>query len=160
MSQLCPIPLIVMVTFPWALSTGCAALMPSKPVAERYVACPHDAIWKGALEVLERYPVSKKDQEAGVIETDWHEQPVPNRGYGLFGREGLGDKERSRLTMTLKPIRNNVVIVRLSERRQHWGFRGGGRIYAWAPVEPNLDGLEHIMKQFTTKLKKQGCFVE
>ena len=134
--------------------------MLSEPVVERYVACPEDSIWDGALDVLEPYPVTKKDKGGGVIETDWHDQPIKNRPYGLFGREGLGDKERSRLTMTLKPIRNNVVVVRLSERRQHWGFRGGGRIYAWGPMEPDLDGLEHIMKQFTVKLEKQGCFLE
>jgi len=149
-----------MILFAGFFSTGCAALMPSNPVVERYVACPHDALWNGALKVLEPYPVTKKDKEDGVIETGWHEQPVQNRGYGMFGREGLGDKERSRLTMTLKPIRDGVAVVRLSERRQHWGFRGGGRIYAWAPAEPNLDGLERIMKQLTVKLEKQGCFLE
>ena len=130
------------------------------PQAERYVSCPQEAVWEGALETLKSYPVKTKDKEDGLIETDWRERPVQGRRYGLFSREGLGEKERAQLTMSLKPLDHGVTRVRLTERRQHWGFRGGGQIYAWYPVEPSQEALDKVMNSLTVKLDKEGCISE
>jgi len=142
------------------LLTGCASLSGNNSTAERYLACPENSVWAGALETLRPYPVIEKNQEKGLIETDWREQPVQGRPYGLFGRDGLGDKERSRLTLSLKPIQSGVVHIELTERRQHWGFRGGAQIYQWYPVEPSQAELNSLINQLTARLDKEGCLVE
>jgi len=144
----------------FALLSACSTLSGPSLTAERYMACPQDAVWKGALEALEYYPISEKDQSAGLIETDWRIQPVAGRPYGIMGREGLGDKERSRLTLSVKPIQEGVVALTLTERRQHWGFRGGARLYEWYPVEPSQEALNSVMNQLTETLDKQECIVE
>ncbi len=150
-----PLPLLSI-----AFLSGCATLAGPSLSAERYVACPPDSVWKGALEALDQYPVTVKDKSAGLIETGWRIQPVQGRPYGIFGREGLGDKERSRLSLSIKPIQEGVVAVKLTERRHHWGFRGGARIYEWYPVEPSQEVLNSIMNQLTAHLDKEGCIVE
>ena len=142
------------------LVSGCASLAGPTTSAERYMACPMESVWGGALEALNQYPVITQDREKGIIKTDWRTVPVQGRPYGLFGREGLGDKERSRLTMTLKPLNDGVIHVQLDERRQHWGFRGGQQIYTWYPVEPSQESLDQIMGTLTTKLEAEGCVFE
>ena len=124
------------------------------------MACPLDSVWDGALEALSHYPVTTQDKEKGVIETDWRTFPVQGQPYGLFGREGLGDKERSQVTLTVKPLNEGVVLVKLNERRQHWGFRGGQQIYRWYPVQPSQEALNRIMGSLTTKLEDEGCLFE
>ena len=140
--------------------TGCASLSGAVPSIERYLACPQDSVWEGALETFHSYPMIKKNQEKGIIETDWREQPVQGRPYGLFSRDGLGDKERSRLTLSLKPIQSGVIHLQLSQRRQHWGFRGGAQIYQWYPIEPSQSELNSLINQLTAQLDKKGCLVE
>ena len=142
------------------LVSGCASLTGPTSSTERYLACPMDSVWEGSLEALSHYPVTTKDKEKGIIKTDWRTVPVQGRPYGLFGREGLGDKERSRLTVTLKPLNDGVVLVTLDERRQHWGFRGGQQIYTWYPVEPSQESMDRIMGTLTTKLEAEGCLFE
>ena len=142
------------------LFSGCASLTDTVPTAERYLACPQTAVWESALETLRQYPVIEQNKEKGLIETDWREQPAQGRPYGLFSREGLGDKERARLTFSLKPIQSGVVHIQLTERRQHWGFRGGAQIYQWYPVEPSQTELNSLMNRLTVRLDKEGCLVE
>ena len=142
------------------LLQGCASLTGPVTSTERYLACPIDSVWEGSLEALSHYPVTTRDKENGVIKTDWRTVPVQGRPYGLFGREGLGDKERSRVTVKLKPLNHGVVLVTLSERRQHWGFRGGQQIYDWYPVEPSQESMDRIMGTLTTKLEEEGCVFE
>ncbi len=142
------------------LLSGCSTLSGPALTAERYMACPQDSVWKGALEALEHYPITVKDKSAGLIETDWRIQPVAGRPYGIMGREGLGDKERSRLTLSIKPIQEGVVALTLTERRHHWGFRGGAQLYKWYPVEPSQKAINDIMNQLTTRLDKEGCIAE
>jgi len=142
------------------LLVGCSMLSGPSLTTERYMACPLDSVWKGALKALEHYPVTVKDKFAGLIETDWRIQPVAGRPYGLLGREGLGDKERSRLTLSVKPIQEGVVALKLTERRHHWGFRGGAQIYKWYPVKPSQKALNKIVHQITAQLNQEGCIVE
>lgn len=143
-----------------ALTASCSTLGGDSLSSERYMACPQESVWEGAVEVLEPYFITTKDQSKGVIKTGWLERPVTGRPYGLFGREGLGERERSRLTFTLKPIKDGVVVVKLTERRQHWGFRGGNQIYQWYPVEPSQEALDEVMNDLTAQLDKDGCFIE
>lgn len=156
--QILTISLLMMLFLP--PMTGCAT--PSGPTlqTERFLACPIETVWAGAQEALSPYSITVKDKHKGIIETEWLEQAVEGRPYGLFGREGLGDKERSRVTVQISPLPANVVKIQLTERRQHWGFRGGARIYDWYPVEPSQDAVNQILNQFTARLEKEGCLVE
>lgn len=128
------------------------------PLAERYVACSYDTVWSAAADTLKIYALNTEDKDEGVIETAWVETAVHGRPYGLFQREGLGDKERFRATLTLTR-REDVTIVRLSERREHFGFRGGARLYQWYPIEPSQEAMQALMTQLTGRLEEQGCFV-
>jgi hypothetical protein len=143
-----------------SLSLGCSSISGTDLMAERYLACPMDSVWDSSLETLKAYPVTVKDKTQGLIETGWRVGQVEGRGYGLLRREGLGEKERSQLTLQLTPLNNNVIRLQLAERRQHWGFRGGARIYDWYPVEPSQDEIDHILINLTKKLEAEGCFVE
>lgn len=125
---------------------------------ERYVACAYDTVWLAATDTMKDYPLELEDKDGGLIETAWVETLVHGRPYGLFQREGLGDKERFQATMTLTR-REDVTIVRLSERREHFGFRGGARIYQWYPVEPSEEAMHALMTQLTGRLEEQGCFI-
>lgn len=128
--------------------------------AERYMACPSDSVWTSSLETLRLYPITNKNKKKGVITTGWRVEFVESSGYGLFRREGMGDKERSKLTLTITPLPKDVVRVQLAERRQHWGFRGGARLYDWVPVEPSQKEVDRILATLTEKLEAQGCLVE
>ncbi len=143
-----------------ALFLGCSFLSGQDLIVDRYMACPIDSVWNSSLETLKAYPVTKKDKPNGVIETGWRVEYVQGEKYGLFQREGMGDKERSQLTLTMKPLESNTVRLQIAERRQHWGFRGGGRLYDWYPVEPSQKAVDFIMTNLTKILEAEGCFVE
>ena len=143
-----------------SLSLGCSALTGTNLMAERYLACPMDSVWDSSLETLKAYPVTVKDKTQGLIETGWRVGYVEGRAYGLLQREGMGEKERSQLTLTLTPLKDSVIRLQLAERRQHWGFRGGSRLYDWYPVEPSQQEIDHILSNLTQKLEAEGCFVE
>ena len=146
--------------FPTSLLFGCSAISGTDLMAERYLACPMDSVWSSSLETLKAYPVTVKDKTKGLIETGWRVQYVQGPQYGLMRREGLANKERSQLSLTLTSVESNVIRLQLAERRQHWGFRGGGRIYAWAPVEPSQEQMNQILNTLTKKLEAEGCIVE
>lgn len=154
-----PLPNSLTVCMAFLLS-GCGALTGSDLMAERFMACPLDSVWKSSLETLQAFPVTVKDKDIGVIETGWRVQYVEDRGYGLFQREGMGDKERSQLTLTINSLEKDVIQLRLAERRQHWGFRGGARLYDWYPVQPSQKDVDHILNTLTKKLEAEGCFIE
>lgn len=144
----------------FAFQIGCASLTGTDKIAERYLACPMDSVWDSSLQVLKAYPVSVKDKNKGLIETGWRVQYVQGADYGLFRREGLTNKERSQLSLTLTPMASDVIRLQLAERREHWGFRGGARIYDWAPVESSEEQINQILNTLTKKLEAEGCFVE
>lgn len=134
--------------------------MGSDKLAERFLACPMDSVWDSSLEALKAYPVSVKNKTKGLIETGWRVQYVEGPQYGLFRREGLTNKERSQLSLTLTPVQSNVIRLQLAERREHWGFRGGARIYDWTPAEPSEEQINQILNTLTKKLEAEGCLVE
>ena len=143
-----------------AFQMGCASLTGADLMAERYLACPMDSVWNSSLQALNAYPLTVKDKTKGLIETGWRVQYVQGPEYGLMRREGLANKERSQLSLTLTSVEANVIRLQLAERRQHWGFRGGGRIYAWAPVEPSQEQMNQILNTLTKNLEAEGCIVE
>ncbi len=143
-----------------AFLSSCSFLSGPELTAERYMACPLDSVWNTSLETLKAYPDTVKDKANGVIETGWRVEYVQGPAYGLFKREGMGDKERSQLTLKLKPLEDNAVRLQLAERRQHWGFRGGARLYDWYPVQPSQKEVDQILNNLTKKLEGEGCFVE
>ena len=128
-------------------------------VQERYIACSYDQVWEASLESLKAQPVATQDKDQGYIETDWVETPVAGRPYGAFQREGLQEKERVRTRLDLT-LRKEVTVLRASERREHWGFRGGSRIYQWYPIEPSEVALNQLLSNITNPLQRQGCLIE
>ncbi len=97
-----------------SLFLGCGSLSGSELMSERYMACPMDSVWNSSLETLKAYPVTKKDKSNGVIETGWRVEYVQGAGYGLLQREGMGDKERSQLTLNMKPLESNAVRLQIA----------------------------------------------
>ena len=140
--------------------SGCSTLSGPSLTAERYMACPQDSVWEGAIEALENYPITHKDKSAGIIETDWRIQPVQGKPYGLFQRQGLGEKERSQIMFSMKPLQEGVVAIKLTERRHHYGFVGGQHLYRWYPIEPSQEVISNFMNRLTTQLDKEGCIIE
>jgi len=130
------------------LGVGCASLA---GVQERYLACPYEIIWQAALDAMKDYPETAPDEMKGLIETGWVETPAQGRPYGIFRRQGLQEKERARMMLTLDRL-NDVTVVRVSETREHWGFRGGARIYQWNPIEPSQETLGKVLANLTTHL--------
>ena len=137
------------------IGAGCASLA---GVQERYLACSYDIVWESALDAMKHYPVAAPDKAKGLIETGWVETSAQGRPYGLFSRQGLPEKERGRLLLNLDRL-NDVTVVRLSENREHWGFRGGARLYQWYPIEPSQEALGKVMANLTARLEANGCVV-
>lgn len=138
------------------LTLGCAS---TGGVKERYVACAYDTVWNTSLTTMKEYPVSIQDKEKGRIETDWVEFPAQGAPYGVFQREGIEEKERLQIRVDLVR-KDEVTILRVSERREHWGFRGGARIYQWYPVQPPESSMNRLLTRLTEPLEKQGCLIE
>jgi hypothetical protein len=135
------------------LGAGCASF---GGIHENYVVCSYGTVWEAALEVIQKNPVTVQDKEKGIIETAWTEQAVLARPYGAFGRNLEKDKERARMVVTLKRL-DDVTAVRVNEVREHYGFRGGGRLFQWTPVEPSEEAIEAVMSRLSAKLKERGC---
>jgi hypothetical protein len=132
---------------------GCASL---SGIKENYVVCSYDTAWEAALETLKNDPVTVRDRDKGLIETAWSEQPVLGRPYGAMGRNLEMDKERARLILTLTKL-EDVTVVKVNEVREHYGFRGGGRLFQWTPVEPSEEATMKVMNRLNANLKKRGC---
>jgi hypothetical protein len=103
--------------------------------------------------------VSSYDKEHGLIETNWLDvPPTSERSFGIFGREGFGNKERARMTLSVKRM-NDVAAVNVLETRQRWHSRGGATSQAtkWWPIEPSEDATNEVVERLNTKLKAKGC---
>jgi hypothetical protein len=146
---------ITMVAFA-LLSVGCAALSGSR---EKYFVCSYDIVWDAALETMKRQSVAAYDKEKGVIETTWLDvPPASDRSFGIFGREGFGNEERARMTVSVKRL-NDVASVSVLETRQRWHARGGVTQQAlkWWPIEPSEDATDAVVNRLNAKLKERGC---
>lgn len=150
-----PIPRIVLVILA-LLSVGCAALSGSR---EQYFVCSYDIVWDATLESMKGHSIASYDKEKGVIETSWLDvEPVSEQSYGIFQREGFGNKERARMTASVKRM-DDVASVSVLETRERWHARGGVTQQAlkWWPIEPSEDAIDDAVNRLTAKLKAKGC---
>jgi hypothetical protein len=145
----------VIATSCFLASAGCATM---SGVKEQYLVCSYDTVWETALETMKDRPVTVRDKEKGLIETDWVETEVPQRSFGMFQREGFGGVERARMTLLVKRM-NDVTAVSLSENRQSWHRRGGVTQQAtkWWPIEPSQEAMNSVLNRLNAKLKERGC---
>ena len=137
-------------------SVGCAALSGSR---EEYYVCSYDLVWDTALETMKGQSVASKDKEKGLIETNWQEvPPTSERTYGIFGREGFGNTERARFTVTVKRM-DDVASVSVLETRERWHARGGVTQQAlkWWAIEPSEEVTNGVVDRLNAKLKSKGC---
>ena len=138
------------------LSVGCAALSGGR---EQYFVCSYDMVWDTALETMKGQSISTFDKEKGLIETAWLDvPPTSERSFGMFGREGFGNKERARMTVSVKRM-NDVASVNVLEIRQRWHARGGVTQQAtrWWPIDPSEDTTNDVVDRLNAKLKANGC---
>ena len=150
-----PIPRLALVILA-LLSVGCAALSGSR---EQYFVCSYDIVWDATLESMKGQSIASYDKETGVIETSWLEvEPVSEQSYGIFQREGFGNKERARMTASVKRM-DDVASVNVLETRERWHARGGVTQQAlkWWPIEPSEDAIDAAVNRLTAKLKAKGC---
>ena len=150
-----PTPKIALVVLA-LLSVGCAALSGSR---EQYFVCSYDTVWDTALETMKGQSVSSFDKEKGLIETSWQDvPPTSERSFGIFGREGFGNNERARMTVSVKRM-DDVASVSVLETRQRWHSRGGVTQQAlkWWPIDPSEDATNDVVDRLNAKLKIKGC---
>ena len=150
-----PIPRMALVVLA-LLSVGCAALSGSR---EQYFVCSYDSVWDAAIETMKGQSVATYDKEKGLIETSWLDVfPTSERSFGIFEREGFGNEERARMTVSVKRM-DDVASVSVLETRQRWHARGGVTQQAmkWWPVEPSEDATNDVVIRLNAKLKDKGC---
>ncbi|MGE0645477.1 MAG: hypothetical protein AB7P24_17600 [Nitrospira sp.] len=140
---------------PFLALTGCVSLSGSR---DHTAVCPYDTVWEAASETMQGYSVSSENKTNGTIETAWVEMEGERRPYGLFAREGFGNRERARLTVVVKN-NNGVSSVNVLETRQRWHAKGGATQQAtrWWPVEPSEAVLDEITTKLNDRLKEKGC---
>jgi hypothetical protein len=145
----------VTLLLPFLALTGCVSLSGSR---DHTVVCPYDTVWEAASETMQGYSVSSENKKNGTIETAWVEMEGERRPYGLFAREGFGNRERARLTVVVKN-NNGVSSVNVLETRQRWHAKGGATQQAtrWWPVEPSEAVLDEITTKLNDRLKEKGC---
>ena len=132
---------------------GCASLA---GVQERYAVCSYEHAWEAALEGVKDRSVTKQDKQSGGIETAWLEIPVQGRTFGALQREMKDSKDRSRITLTVKRL-GEVTKIGFAEERQRWAFRGGSRLFGWAPTDPSEEVMRDVQSRLDAKLKEHGC---
>ncbi|MCX5724881.1 MAG: hypothetical protein NTX84_10315 [Nitrospirae bacterium] len=150
-----PVTRLTLVTLA-LLSVGCASLSGSH---DQYFVCSYDIVWDAAVETMKGQSVATSDKEKGLIETNWQDvPPASERSFGIFSREGFGNKERARITVAVKRL-NDVAAVSVLETRQRWHSRGGATSQAtkWWPEEPSEDATKDVVARLNAKLAEKGC---
>jgi hypothetical protein len=145
----------VILLLPILALTACASLSGSR---DHTFVCPYDTVWEATSEAMKSYSVTSENKSTGTIETAWIEMEGKTRPYGLFGREGFGNRERARLTVVVKND-NGLSSVNVLETRQRWHARGGATQQAtrWWPIEPSEEVMEEITDKLNARLKDKGC---
>jgi hypothetical protein len=144
--------LVLIGSFSWS---GCASLSGSK---DQFFVCSYDFVWDAALESVKDRPVQVQNKDKGLIETGWVEMEGTERSYGIFDREGFGNRERARMTVMVKRL-NDVTSVSVLENRQRWHLKGGITQQAtkWWPVDPSPEAEAKVVDRLNNKLKEKGC---
>jgi len=147
----------VIFLIPFLALTACASLSGSR---DHTFACPYDTVWEATSETMKGYSVTSENKNTGTIETAWVEMEGKTRPYGLFGREGFGNRERARLTVVVKND-NGRSSVNVLETRQRWHARGGVTQQAtkWWSVDPSEEVMDEITGKLNARLKDKGCEV-
>lgn len=137
------------------LTAGCATFSGSH---EHYYVCSYDVVWDATIDTLKPHSITSHNKEKGIIETGWIEMEGKERTYGIFGREGFGNRERARLTATVKRL-DDVATVSVLETRQRWHAKGGVTQQAtkWWPVDPSEEVMQDISHRLNAKLAEKGC---
>jgi hypothetical protein len=135
--------------------SGCASLSGSN---DQFFVCSYDVVWDAALESVKDRPIQVKDRDKGLIETGWVEMEGTERSYGIFNREGFGNRERARMTVAVKQL-NDVTSVSVLENRQRWHLKGGVTQQAtkWWPIDPSEEAEAAVVSRLNRKLKEKGC---
>jgi len=134
--------------------TACSAL---SGMQKRLAVCDYDQTWETALETVKDRSISNMDKDAGLIVTDWLEIPIQGRAYGIFQRDmAENSKDRSRVTLRIKRL-DNTTQIGFIEERQSWVFRGGSRLFGWAPTDPSAETMRDLENRMDLKLQERGC---
>ena len=135
--------------------SGCASLSGSN---DQFFVCSYDVVWDAALESVKDHPIQAQDKNKGLIETGWVEMEGTERSYGIFNREGFGNRERARMTVAVKVL-NDVTSVSVLENRQRWHLKGGvtQQSTKWWPIDPSEEAEAMVANRLTNKLKEKGC---
>jgi hypothetical protein len=135
--------------------SACASLSGSK---DQFFVCSFDTTWEAALESVKDRPLQQQNKEKGIIETGWVEMEGKERAYGVFQREGFGNRERARMTIAVKQL-NDVVSISVLESRQRWHLKGGvtQQSTKWWPVDPSQEEEAVVVSRLNDKLKEKGC---
>jgi len=135
--------------------SGCASLSGSK---DQFFVCSYEVVWDAALESVKDRPIQLKDKDRGLIETNWVETEGTERSYGIFQREGFGNRERARMTVAVKRL-NDVTSVSVLENRQRWHLKGGITQQAtkWWPIDPSGEAETSLAGRIKSALNEKGC---
>ena len=139
-----------------SVCSGCATLSGDR---EQFYVCSYDAVWDASMEVMKGQSIASSNKDKGLIETGWIDvAPLTEGSFGIFGREGFGNRERARMTVSIKRM-NDVASVSVLETRQRWHSRGGVTSQAtkWWPTEPSEVTTNEVVDRINAKLKEQGC---
>lgn len=132
---------------------GCATFTGAQ---QTHVVCSYDQTFEATLEAVKDRAITKQDRATGQIHTGWLEFPMPDRKYGAFRRAIPDARDRSRLTIDVKAM-NDVTQVSFTEEREAWAFRGGSRLFGWAPTDPSPEVQQDFQSRLAAKLKERGC---
>lgn len=145
----------VILFLPFLVLTACASLSGGR---DHSFVCPYNTAWDATLDTMKDYAITAENKIAGTIETGWVEMEGKKQPYGIFGREGFGNRERARLTVVIKND-NGRSFVNVLEIRQRWHARGGATQQAtrWWPVEPSEEVMEEITDKLNARMKEKGC---
>lgn len=137
------------------LASGCASMSGSH---DQYYVCSYDTVWDATLDTLKAHSITLQNKETGTVETAWIEMEGAVRGFGAFGREGFGNRERAKFTAKVAQ-QADVSSVSLLETRQRWHARGGVTQQAtrWWPVDPSEEALADATNRLNAKLLEKGC---
>ena len=135
--------------------SGCASLSGSK---DQFFVCSYDVVWDAALQSVKDRPAQVQDKDKGLIETGWVETEGTERSYGVFQREGFGNRERVRMTIAVKRL-NDVVSISVLENRQRWHLKGGITQQAtkWWPIDPSEESEASVAGRIKAALNEKGC---
>ena len=135
--------------------TACASLSGSRDTT---FACSYDTVWDAAVETMNGYSITSQDKSSGSIETAWLDMEGKTRTYGIFAREGFGNRERARMSISVKKIDGGTGFSVL-EIRERWHARGGAtsRATRWWPIEPSEEAMNEVTGTLNGRLKEKGC---